>query len=46
VARVQENQQKQQEYMGRLYGQLNLRVFWGTAAEFCAELLRRRPIKS
>lgn len=34
-------QQKVQDYLGKYYEAMDLRVFWGTAREFCGELSRR-----
>ena len=33
--------QKVQDYLGRYYQAMDLRVYWGTAREFCGELARR-----
>ena len=33
--------EKAQEYLDEYYGQMDIRVYWGTAAEFAAELRRR-----
>ena len=35
----EEKKQKAQEYLARYYGRLDIRVYWGTAAEFLRELL-------
>jgi hypothetical protein len=34
-------QQKAQQYLERYYAEMDLRVYWGTAREFCGELRRR-----
>jgi hypothetical protein len=36
-----EARQKEQEYFDKYYAALQLRVFWGTARDFCGELRRR-----
>lgn len=40
-----ESQQKLQNYMERYYAAANLKVYWGTAREFCGELARRWKAK-
>ena len=37
----EEKSNKVQEYMDRYYAAMDLRVYWGTAREFCGELRRR-----
>jgi hypothetical protein len=37
--------QKVQAYLGRYYEAMDLRVYWGTAREFCGELARRYRAK-
>jgi hypothetical protein len=37
----EEARQRAQEYLGRYYAAMDLRIYWGTAREFCAELRRR-----
>jgi hypothetical protein len=37
----EETQKKIQSYLGKYFGRDNMRVYWGTAADFVAELRRR-----
>jgi hypothetical protein len=37
----EEARNRAQDYLNRYYEQLNISVFWGTAADFCEELTRR-----
>jgi hypothetical protein len=40
-AKIQERQESQQAYLTKEYAALDLRVYWGTAREFCAQVRKR-----